>query len=79
MKNNTKRALSAVCAAVCLVTAGCGGGTKKTGSESNLEYWTILDGSAATLYQNLGDTEFAKELMNLKRKQENQFIQMLML
>ena len=63
MKNNTKRALSAVCAAVCLVTAGCGGGTKKTSSESNLEYWTILDGSAATLYQNLGDTEFAKELM----------------
>lgn len=62
MKSYAKRALAAVCAAACVMTAGCAGGKKETASSGKLTYWCNLDGSAAALYQNLGDTELAKTL-----------------
>lgn len=61
MKKLTKRALSAICAIACLATTGCAGDNK--GAEGGrLTYWMPLDGSAAALYQNFGDTQFAKHL-----------------
>lgn len=62
MKNYLKKAMALICALACMATAGCSNNAKNENG-GKLTYWCALDGSAAAMFQNLGDTVFAKELM----------------
>lgn len=55
----TKRIIASVlCLATVVASAGCG----KKKNDDSLVYWSNLDGSAAAVHQNMGDTRLAAKL-----------------
>ena len=73
MKRTKK--LIAIASALVMLLAGCGSESEVSTSdfdfekypietEETLTYWCELPSAVSTVYNNLGDTEFAKELEN---------------
>ena len=65
MNKNIKRIVCVLAAAAMSAQlTSCGSNTAKTGADSGkITYWMPLDPNTAQTVSNLGDTEFAKELM----------------
>lgn len=64
--NKTVKRIVAVFAIMALMLAAtaCSGGKKnETADKNTITYWSALDGNTAQTASNLGETEFAKELM----------------
>lgn len=59
--------LGITAAAACAVMASCGGGqtTSSGGDADKITYWCILDANTSQTASNLGDTQFAKKLMEV--------------